>query len=117
MSKSYAIVENAQIINVVIADDDYGNSQGWIPLPEGGAIGDTYVDGTLIKRVPGTSWDMVRGLRDMLLTQSDTNILPDRWASMTPEKQQEWAIYRQVLRDIPQTFATPEKVVWPIRPE
>lgn len=62
-------------------------------------------------------WDGIRKNRNVLLSESDTYVLPDRWAAMTPEKQQEWTTYRQALRDIPQTFATPEEVVWPNKPE
>jgi hypothetical protein len=62
-------------------------------------------------------WEFVRFQRNGLLSQSDTNVLPDRWAAMTSEKQQEWTTFRQELRDITKTFATPEEVVWPARPE
>ena len=62
-------------------------------------------------------WFDVRFKRDRLLMESDSFVLPDRWAAMTREKQQEWTLYRQALRDIPQTFATPEEVVWPTKPE
>lgn len=62
-------------------------------------------------------WQEIRNTRDQLLSDSDVYVLPDRWASMTTEKQQEWSTYRQTLRDIPETFADPKDVVWPAKPK
>ena len=42
--------------------------------------------------------------RNNLLLDSDIAITNDRWETMTPEKRQEWADYRQALRDIPQNW-------------
>jgi hypothetical protein len=58
------------------------------------------------------TWDDVRPYRNHLLNESDRTQLPDY-----PEtKKAEWATYRQALRDIPQTYATPEEVIWPTPP-
>lgn len=62
-------------------------------------------------------WDHIRGTRKWLLRESDTAVLPDRWAAMSPEKQQEWSVYRQALRDIPQTATDVKNIVWPTIPE
>lgn len=57
-------------------------------------------------------WDNLRAYRNILLKESDYTQLPD-----FPEaKKAEWATYRQALRDIPQTYATPEEVIWPTKP-
>lgn len=61
---------------------------------------------------PPLTWDIIRIQRNFLLQQSDYTQLPD-----FPEaKKAEWATYRQALRDIPQTYATPEEVIWPTKP-
>jgi hypothetical protein len=58
------------------------------------------------------TWDIIRLRRNKLLEASDHTQLPD-----FPEaKKTEWATYRQALRDIPQTYATPEEVIWPTPP-
>jgi hypothetical protein len=57
------------------------------------------------------SWDDIRIKRDNLLTTSDYTQMSD-W----PGDKEAWAIYRQALRDIPQTYATPADVVWPTKP-
>lgn len=53
--------------------------------------------------------------RNLLLLQSDWTQLPNN--PLTSEKQQSWATYRQLLRDIPQQSGYPLNVVWPQQPE
>jgi len=53
-------------------------------------------------------WNEVRLKRNGLLSQSDWTQLDD-----SRENKEVWALYRQELRDIPQTFSTPESVIWP----
>jgi hypothetical protein len=47
----------------------------------------------------------LRSTRDVILTSEVDPIVsnPLRWASMTEDKQQEWADYRQALLDLPET--------------
>lgn len=56
-------------------------------------------------------WFYVRAKRDGLLSKSDWTQLSDSTADKMA-----WAAYRKKLRDIPQTFLTPEGVVWPAKP-
>lgn len=60
-------------------------------------------------------WAAIRSRRDMLLTACDWTQISD--VPLTEEQTAAWREYRQALRDIPQTFATPEGVVWPTPPE
>ena len=60
------------------------------------------------------AWDAIRVERDALLTASDWTVLPD--APLTTTQKTAWKTYRQTLRDLPQTFATPDGIVWPERP-
>ena len=59
------------------------------------------------------TWDTIRQKRDQLIADSDWTMIPG--ASVD---QAAWAAYRQVLRDLPQTYAAtgPESVVWPAEP-
>jgi len=57
------------------------------------------------------AWDKVRAERDRLLAASDWTQVAD--ASVDAAA---WAVYRQALRDVPQTFVTPDEVVWPTAP-
>lgn len=62
---------------------------------------------------PKASWDEVKSKRDQLLRETDWVGLKD--VTVTNEKA--WLKYRQDLRDIPQKFSDPSKVVWPTKPE
>lgn len=59
------------------------------------------------------TWDDIRTKRDQLIKDSDWTVLPDATVN-----QAAWAQYRQILRDLPQTYAAtgPESVVWPEPP-
>lgn len=54
-------------------------------------------------------WEMIRIERDAQLNESDYTQMPDYELS----NKDEWANYRQQLRDIPKIFSNPESVVWP----
>ena len=59
------------------------------------------------------TWDSIRATRDQILIDTD-------WTMTTGASvdQAQWAAYRQVIRDIPQTYKdkTPDDVVWPTQP-
>ena len=59
------------------------------------------------------TWDSIRATRDQILRDTD-------WTMTTGATvdQAQWAAYRQVIRDIPQTYKdkTPADVVWPTQP-
>jgi len=59
------------------------------------------------------TWDTIREKRDQLIRDSDWTMIPGATVD-----QAAWAAYRQVLRDLPQTFAAkgPESVIWPSAP-
>lgn len=59
--------------------------------------------------------DAVINQRNYLLYQSDWTQIPNN--PLTPQIQQEWAVYRQALRDIPQQPGFPANVVWPTPPQ
>lgn len=62
---------------------------------------------------PADPWAQVRAKRDQLIAASDWTMIPGATVD-----QAAWAAYRQVLRDLPQTYAAtgPESVVWPAEP-
>jgi hypothetical protein len=73
------------------------------------------IQGILIKPIPVTplpiTWESIRNKRNKLLAQSDYTQMPD-----CPGNKTEWAVYRQALRDIPQTYTSADNVVWPNPP-
>jgi hypothetical protein len=59
-------------------------------------------------------WRSIRDRRNVFLTESDWTQLPD--SPLTNQKQTEWQIYRQSLRDIT-TQLNPFSIEWPTSPE
>ena len=57
---------------------------------------------------------MLRVQRDWALAKSDRHMFWD--SPLTDAKKQEWATYRQALRDLPANTTDPENPVWPIPP-
>lgn len=59
----------------------------------------------------------VRGERDSLLKELDAvTANPLRWSSFSEDQQQNLAVYRQELLDVPQQEGFPEAVEWPKLP-
>jgi len=59
----------------------------------------------------------VRQTRVVLLDVSDIYVVSDRWDTYTDAKKEEWRIYRQTLRDLPQIYANNiHSVVYPQMP-
>lgn len=56
----------------------------------------------------------MRSMRDNLLTFSDWTQSPD--SPLTDTKKQEWATYRQALRDLPANTTDPANPTWPTQP-
>ena len=70
----------------------------------------------------GGAWYRIRLERGEKLTATDWTQIPDN--SLTPEKRNEWLLYRQALRDIPntQTITVDDKcqttkIEWPTPPQ
>jgi hypothetical protein len=59
-------------------------------------------------------WTSIRNKRNELLKESDWTQLPD--SPLTNQKQTEWQVYRQSLRDIT-SQPSPFSIVWPTSPE
>lgn len=59
------------------------------------------------------SWDIIRKKRDYLLSSTDWTMIPGATID-----QAAWAAYRQILRDLPQTYKgkDPSAVIWPKKP-
>lgn len=112
-------------MDLKIPDEDWEEVE-YCARPGGGGICDDVVaaiqrgdfEGLIEDGSPTVEdyWADVRGKRDQLLAESDIEVLPDRWALMSPEEQHAWATYRQALRDIPDSHEDPRQVEWPKKP-
>jgi hypothetical protein len=89
-------------------EDKLKNEGEWDEIQAWVAKGNTII-------VPDTSltWDDIRATRDKILRDTDWTM-----TSGATVDQAQWAAYRQVIRDIPQTYKdkTPDDVIWPTQP-
>jgi hypothetical protein len=60
-------------------------------------------------------WQLLRHERNFILNKSDRKMLWD--SPLTDAKKQEWATYRQQLRDLPNNTEDPANPAWPTKPE
>jgi len=118
-------------IDCEIEHPDYG----WIPYTLDPADTDMTINnddllaamsaaGDVAAYVPPTQAELdatlsaqLRRERDGLLAEVDAiagNAL--RWATLSAEQQDAWAVYRQALLDVPQQAGFPNDVVWPVKP-
>lgn len=58
--------------------------------------------------------EALRAERNRLLAASDYTQMPD--APLTDGQREAWRIYRQVLRDLPETNSNPAECEWPAAP-
>ena len=68
------------------------------------------------ERLTPMEWENLRRERNTLLSESDINVIMDRWEVYTEETKQAWRDYRQDLRDLPANTSDPFNVVWPAKP-
>lgn len=64
-------------------------------------------------------WDKVRIKRDELLRLSDQEsgvLWVDFWNTKDEVHRNAWTLYRQALRDLPQSVSNPDDVSWPEKP-
>lgn len=59
-------------------------------------------------------WEGIKSQRNTLLASCDWTQLPD--VPLTTSQKIEWQIYRQSLRDITDTYANPDDVIFPTEP-
>jgi hypothetical protein len=59
-------------------------------------------------------WNNVRGQRNQLLKESDWTQISDY--NLDLENKEEWATYRQELRDLPEVQTNPFDIVWTMMP-
>ena len=102
-----------ELVNIRTATDDF------IPIAEDNTMYQNYLSWVAEGNTPEAAdtetltWDSIRATRDQILRDTD-------WTMTTGATvdQAQWAAYRQVIRDIPQTYKdkTPDDVVWPTQP-
>ena len=116
----YKLIKNPDgVVNSVKIQE--GNSEPYkltvIPFDETNTDYQEYLtwvkEGGVAEAADSLTWNDIRVKRDGILKATD-------WTMTTGATvdQAQWAAYRQVIRDIPQTYKdkTPDDVVWPTQP-
>ena len=91
-------------------------------MPRQKVVNGVYIDLTeseeaeLVARAEAADLDLngVRSQRNTMLSASDWTRLDD--AALAGHTAEEWATYRQELRDLPETYSRVSEVVWPEDP-
>ena len=120
----FALVNSdSKLENIIEADQQFADSikDDWLAVVDlesfpDARIGDIWDGSTFTPAPPDydLQWKIVRVMRDQKLQESDWTQLPD--VPLTPEKRDEWVIYRQDLRNVTQQ-PDPFNIVWPTQPE
>ncbi|WP_197062260.1 tail fiber assembly protein [Shewanella sp. ZOR0012] len=61
------------------------------------------------------TWFSVRAKRDKMISETDWTQMSD--SPLSVDKIEEFKVYRQALRDLPQSTDNPDEIVWPVKPE
>ncbi|UIP28898.1 tail fiber assembly protein [Photobacterium sp. TLY01] len=92
---------------------DFNGKRIYSPSPESlKEMG--FPDDDVTQIMSAYQWIDIREKRDALITETDWTQTGD--APISAEKKAEFTAYRQLLRDIPQTYSNPDDVVWPTKP-
>jgi Phage tail assembly chaperone protein len=108
---TYLYLESVEIVNI----DEYKIVDGaFIKLPEqpGPYYFYDYDNNVWVDKFDYTTEAIEQ--RNKLLYESDWTQIPNN--PLTPAIQQEWAVYRQALRDITTQSGYPKDVIWPTPP-
>ncbi|EFY7055480.1 hypothetical protein H4G63_004523 [Salmonella enterica] len=100
----YAVVDGKELFNFSVSNRD----------SNGDKLSDLS-DSQLEKAYNSSRWGEVREIRDRLIRDTDWTQVSD--SPLSSEKKEEFAIYRQALRDITETYSDPDLVVFPPKPE
>lgn len=124
--QKYAQIEKGKVTRIFIKEDSYipvsdpnvlilVNITGNIPEPQVGWNYDSR-SGRFYPKTDREKWNEIRVERDRRLALSDAWMVIDRYERYSNKKKREIKQYRQRLRDLPQNYADPDKVVWPRPP-
>ena len=58
----------------------------------------------------------IRGRRNELLNASDIEVTIDKWENYSTETKDAWRMYRENLRNIPQSNQDLDNINWPTNP-
>ena len=120
MEQLYAIIENSLVANITTATPEFAESQGWVLLTDGAAIGWSYIGGVFFPPPPKDYSEQNKETGKGLLQQTDwaatVDITDPQYSNPYLGNQDAFLEYRSQVRAIvvnPPTdfYAFPEKPV------
>jgi hypothetical protein len=109
MINNYAIIENNIVVNAVVADEVYAESQGWVLLTNGAGIGWSYIDGVFYHPIiPQPTPEEIQATNknkaQQLLQETDwtatVDISNSQYSNPYLVNQNEFLAYRSTVRAI-----------------
>jgi hypothetical protein len=113
-----ALILNNQVVQTAAQEFEVHSDFQWVDCDEAVQSGWSLDGSQFTAPLQPTAEELLerlRAKRNSRLSQSDWTQAVD--APLTPEQKTEWQTYRQALRDITDTYSSPEDVVWPTKPE
>lgn len=84
----------------------------WVDVADDTTTKDVWVDDDVVKfEIPVPTMDDLRLRRNTLLSKSDWTQISDATVN-----KDDWATYRQKLRDLPENTPDLSNIVWPVPP-
>jgi hypothetical protein len=100
----YAIIESSIIKNIVVADPEFAESQGWVEVTGSAGIGWFYIDGQFIEPPPKDFKEYNKNRAEMLLQQTDWTATVDvsdpNYSNPYLSNQLDFLNYRNEIRKI-----------------
>jgi hypothetical protein len=116
----YAIIENQVVANIVLADAEYAQSQGWVELTGDAAIGWGYVNEQFVPPPPVDYSAQNKAQAQFLLQETDWTTIPDVSDPALSDpyltNAAEFAAYRSAVRKIAVNPPT-DLVAFPSQPD
>lgn len=101
---------------IVTEKRPYKQDESYILAPEDVVPGFVFQDGEFTAPSPSHEdlWLEIRRKRDALLSACDWTMLTD--APVSESVRNDWGVYRQMLRELPNNYSDPNDVVFPDAP-
>lgn len=109
-----ALTDGSRICEIVDDGDEFEvhSSLVWVDVADDTTTKDVWVDDDVVKfEIPVPTMDDLRLRRNTLLSKSDWTQISDATVN-----KDDWATYRQKLRDLPENTPDLSNIVWPVPP-
>lgn len=118
------VAQNGDILGSMADDTGRLDPKIWVEVPKQiYGFRDQYGkpmlrwDGSKVVKCDGydaAKWQGIRRTRNHMISETDWTLMSD--SPLTASEKTEWKAYRKALRDLPENYPDPDKLVWPTKP-